>query len=569
MWKQIRIDVNTGNIDKADISEEYKMQGGRALIGQVLMKEVNPKCDPLGPENKLIFTLGIFAGTNIPTAHRLNVGGKSPLTGGIKESNVGGTMAQQLANQGIKLIIVENKPENENWKILFIDKKGEISLIDADEYMGLNNYAIAEKAIEKYGKDVSVASIGTAGEKLYRNSGIAVTEFGTNHPCRLAARGGLGTLMASKGIKALIVEKPENKFKPDIADPELLANATKEFTKFVASVAGASAVASIGTVANIAVTSASAVLPVRNFSGGFAKKEVANLGPQKFLEKLGKNGGRNNMACQAGCCVKCSNQYHGDDGKYITAGFEYETLALCGPNIDIYDMDTIAKIDRICDDMGLDTIETGCTLGVCMEAGKIPWGDADAVFKLLEEMQQGTEFGKIMGEGTEACGKYLGCKRIPTVKHQAMAAYEPRNLKGTGVTYAVSPQGADHTAGVTLGTKYDATTHYAQAFLSRTMQTLSAFADSSFCLFAWFYGGVKRMDLVVQMYTAIYGVEFSPREIPLMGVKTLLTERAFNKMAGFTPEDDRMPDFLLEEPSPATGATFDFNDAQLDAIFNF
>jgi len=239
----------------------------------------------------------------------------------------------------------------------------------------------------------------------------------------------------------------------------------------------------IGTPALVDVTGPKAILPVRNYSGEFYDK-LASINREQFLSKLKANGGRSGKPCQAGCVIHCSNHYNDAKGEYLTSGLEYETVALLGANCDIADFDIIARMDWLCDDFGIDTIETGATIGVCMEAGKIPWGDGEAAIGLIEEMISGTELGKLLGQGTLVAGKTLGVKRIPTVKGQAMAAYDPRNLKGTGVTYATSPMGADHTAGLTMSAALNPISPLGQASLSGMVQSVAATADSFMCLFA-------------------------------------------------------------------------------------
>ncbi len=567
MWKVYRINTRTGEVKQEDLKESYKMLGGRSLLAQFMMDEVNPKCDPLGHENKLVMCTGIYAGTTVSTAHRMSVGAKSPLTGGIKESNVGGTLAFQLANHGIKMLVFEDIPENLEFKVLHIDKDGNVNLIPAGEFDHINNYEICEKAFDKYGKDVAIASIGVSGERKYLCSGITVSEFGSGHPSRIAARGGLGAVLGSKGIKAVIIEKPETRYKLPVVNQEVYDSARKELAQVIVENSKTSPISNVGTAVNVAATGPTAVMPYKNFSGDICPY-VDKVGPTQFMTNLATRGGKNKVACQPGCVVHCSNDYLDKDGKYLTSGFEYETIALCGPNIDISDFDTIAKIDRFCDDFGVDTIEIGCTLGVCMDCGKIPWGDAEAIFKLLDEMKDGTEFGNIMGQGTKKCGEYLGAKRIPVVKGQSLAAYDPRNLKGTGVTYASSPMGADHTAGLTLSAKIDHSAKTMQLYLSRTVQTVFALCDSCMCLMAW-GGASSRMDLLIKIYSSIHGTQVTPEMFMGLGVKTLMLEKAFNKAAGFTKDDDKMPDFLMNEKSPFTGATFDFSPDELQSVHDF
>lgn len=323
----------------------------------------------------------------------------------------------------------------------------------------------------------------------------------------------------------------------------------------------------IGTIATIEVTGANGILPVDNFSGRLFR-DYQKVGANAFMTNLASRGGRNKRPCQPGCVVQCSNIYNDKDGSYLTSAFEYETIALFGPNLHIADLDAIARMDRICDDMGVDTIETANAVAMCMEAGKIKWGDAEAVLALLQEMVDGTDFGRLLGDGCEAVGKNLGVKRIPVVKHQAMAAYDPRNTKGTGITYATSPMGADHTAGLTMGRAFDDCDRAAQAHASNKLQVAIAFADSMMCIFA-FAHAVAGLPLLAELMAALYGGEADISRVTTLGVKTLLTERAFNKMAGMTREDDRLPDFFYHERSVATGSQFDINDYELEVLFDF
>jgi aldehyde:ferredoxin oxidoreductase len=567
MWSKLVVDMKALTASKEPMDEEFTELGGKALIAEYLIRNVPPKCDPLGEQNHLLFCTTVFAGTKLTTAHRLSVGGKSPLTGGIKESNSGGYAASLLAEQGIKLIVVKERPAGDGLWILHLDAKGNASLEDASIYKGVNNYEFVKKIHEHFGNKLATVSIGSAGERLYKSASIQISEFNSGHPCRSAARGGMGALMGSKCLKAIVIEKPEERFNVTYADEANFNEACQKLNKMVAEGAKKDPFHNIGTISTIEVTGASGILPVDNFSGKLfpAYKEV---GANKFMTNLATRGGRNKCPCQPGCVVQCSNIYNDKDGNYLTSGFEYETIAIMGPNCHIADLDVIARMDHICDDLGIDTIETGNAIAMCMDAGKIKWGDSDAAFALLKEMADGTEFGRLLGEGCEAVGKSLGCKRIPVVKHQSMAGYDPRNTKGTGITYATSPMGADHTAGLTMGRAFDDTGRAAQAYVSNKLQIAMAFADSMMCIFA-FAHAVAGLPLLAQLMAALYGGEPDLSRVTTMGVKTLLTERAFNKMAGMTSEDDKLPDFFYNERSVATGSKFDIDDIELDAIFDF
>lgn len=568
MWSKLIIDMKALTVTKEPLDAEFQELGGRALIAQYMIKNVPPQCDPLGNQNQLLFCNTVFAGTKLTTTHRLSIGSKSPLTGGIKESNVGGYAASLLADQGIKLIVVKELPSSEGLWLLHIDSKGKATLKDASIYQGINNYELVEKIHERFGNKLATISIGSAGERQYKNASIQVSEFGSGHPSRAAARGGLGAVMGSKGLKAIVIEKPEERYKVEYADEAKFNEICQKLNKVIAEAASNDPFHNIGTIATIEVTGANGILPVDNFSGRLFP-EYTEVGANKFMTNLATRGGRNKLACQPGCVVQCSNCYNDKDGNYLTSGFEYETIALFGPNCHISDLDAIAQMDRICDDIGVDTIETANTIAVCMEAGKIKWGDADAALSLLKEMADGTEFGRLLGNGCEVVGKSLGCKRIPVVKHQAMAGYDPRNTKGTGITYATSPMGADHTAGLTMGRAFDDTGRTAQAYVSNKLQVAMCFADSMMCIFA-FAHTVPVLPLFGELMAALYGgsPDFTRVSVGL-GVKTLLTERAYNKMAGMTIEDDRLPDFFYNERSIATGSKFDINNVELEVLFDF
>ncbi len=561
MSKVLRVNLQTGATTFEEAKEEYKLLGNRGLVAKVMTEEVNPKCDPLGKENKLILTTGILSGTTLPTAHRLSAGGKSPLTGTIKESNVGGNVGYMLAGHGIKMIIIEDTPDDDSWKLLVIDKSGKAELVPADENAGLNNYELVEKLKGKYGKKIAVASIGLAGERGYRNCSLQVTDASTGHPNRAAARGGMGALMGAKKIKAVVIDEPTSRASFNYADKEKFDAARKILVEGLT--AHPSATTTVGTISVIDMVSPMALTPVHNFSGEiFDIKSLNKVNGAAFLKKLEKNGGKNQLPCQPGCVVRCSNIYNDSKGEYLTGGLEYETVAMCGANCDIDDLDAIAKIDRMCDDLGIDTIETGATIGVCMEAGKIPWGDKKAAIALVQEMVDGTEFGKLMGQGTEAVGKALGVKRVPTVKGQSLSGYDPRNTQIVGITYSTSPMGADHTAGVMMMPNSDMMPKQFRLMMGANMQTNMATCDNIMCMYAYM-GTMSNPTIMPDLMAGAFGGEWDAAKISQIGAETLKLERAFNKAAGFTIEDDILPEFFYNEPAPSTGAIFDLSKEEM------
>lgn len=563
MFKVYRVNAKTAAVSCEDFKEEYHAFGNRGLVAKVMADEVNPHCDPLGPKNKLIICTGMLAGSALTAANRLSVGGKSPLTGGIKESNVGGNVGFLLAGHGIKMLIIEDLPADDKWHLVKVNKEGGVELIAADDYVGLNNYALVEKLQERYGKDIGVLSIGVAGERGYKNSSLQATDFTTRHPSRAAGRGGLGAVAGSKKIKALVVEKPAERFKFPYVDKELFDQANKKYLEALkAPECPANGLRFGGTAALVDVTAAMGILPEHNFRGDlFPADKLEKISSKVWLEKVSANGGKQGVACQPGCLVQCSNVYHNSNGEVVTSGLEYETYALCGPNCDIANVDLIAEIDRICDDFGVDTMEVGCSLAILMEAGKIPWGDEDAVRDVLGQMVAGeTELGRLMGEGTARLGKAIGAKRIPAVKGQSMSGYDPKNLKGIGVTYATSPMGADHTAGNTLGPGMDHKDKNGQVARSQGSQLFCAAGDNLMCQFAFISAGDPAV--FAEMLTGALGGEWDMGKLLELGKKTITLERAWNMAAGFTEEDDRLPEFFYEE-------NYDITPQEMQDVFNF
>lgn len=569
MEKFLRVNTNTKAIVSEKAKEEYAMLGGRALIARILNDEVDPKCDALGPENKLIICGGLLNGTMAPNSGRLSVGGKSPLTGGIKEANSGGVAAQMLAKLGIKAIIIDGKPANNEWFILKIDKD-KAELLPADKYLGMNNYALAGQLRDDFGAKVGIISIGVAGERGYRNSTLQITDMEGN-PARAAARGGLGAVMGSKGLKAIVLDVT-GATNVQYADKAKFQAALKRLVAGVKAdpVAGG-LFPNLGTAGLVNMLNGLGGLPTRNFSDGRWDK-AENISGERLAEIQSSRGGKNGHKCMPGCIVSCSNVYNDEKGDYLTSGFEYETIALNGSNLGIDSLDVIARIDRTCDDFGIDTIETGGTLGVCMEAGKIPFGDADGALSILQEIVDGTELGNILGQGAEAAGKYLGVSRIPVAKSQTLAGYDPRALKGTGVTYATSPMGADHTAGNTLGNPtVDPYKKEGQVALSTTMQVGMATCDSlGLCMMVFAAtGDPNTLNALIEMVEGMFGGQWDADKLFGIGVQTIALEKKFNIGAGFTAKDDKLPDFMYTEVLPATGSVIDFTEEDLAMAIPF
>lgn len=580
MAKLIRVDMSTGEIRVEDLanSKEYGGFGGRGLTSTIVSKEVPPTCHPLGEKNKLVIAAGLLTGTPAANSGRLSVGAKSPLTGGIKESNVGGSASFKLARLGIRGIVVEGKPEPGRLYCLVVNKDG-AALQSADEYKGLKNYELGEKLKEKYGAKVGTVSIGPAGEMKLSAASVAVSDTKGN-PSRHAGRGGMGAVMGSKGLKAIVVDDtgaPSVEYADFDAFKEAAAKLRKALQSHDVTKPGGG-LATFGTNVLVNIINEAGGFPTRNFSSG--RFEGADkISGETMHDVIKERGGSTTHAACTTCIIQCSNVYLDKDKNYVTAGLEYETIWANGANCGIDDLDSIAQVDRLCDDYGLDTIEMGCAIGVAMAGGVKAFGDAKGAIELLHEVGKGTPLGRILGNGAAVTGQAFGVEDVPVVKRQGLPAYDPRAVKGQGVTYATSPMGADHTSGYAVATNIMKVGGYVdplkpegQVDLSRNLQIATAALDSAgFCVFIAFaiLDIPEGLEAIPEMLNARYGWNMTLDDVTKHGQAILKAERAFNAAAGFTRLDDRLPDFFLDKKLAPHDVVFDVPAEQLDEVFNF
>jgi aldehyde:ferredoxin oxidoreductase len=554
MKKILRINLRTKKVTYEDASREYLETGGRGLIAKIMLNEVNPLCDPLGRENKLIIANGLLTGTNVSSASRIAIGAKSPLTGGIKESNGGGITAMWLASLGIKALVVEDIPEEDEWYYIRINKD-ECSLEPAGQYKGMGTFEFCEKMLDKY-PDCAVTCIGQAGERLYNIAGIATMDK-EKRPNRYSGRGGLGAVMGSKKLKGIVVEE---KGTVEIKNKEKYNKILKEYSAIVLNAPTTVSYKTFGTAAMVRNANDLTGLPVTNFKG--AKFEHAEeISGQSLYELIKERGGEGKTAhaCMPGCIIQCSNVVPDEEGKTIVSPLEYETIGLMGSNLGIGDLDTIAKLNAVCNDLGVDTIETGAVMGMAMEAGIVEFGDNEAALNLLDEIKTGTELGKLLGEGTLIAGKALGVKNIPVINGQAISAYDPRAIKAMGVTFATSPMGADHTYGPVVKAE-DAVK------ASKAAQIMMAKIDClGLCMFL--RGAIaEHMDLVVDLINAVHGWDLDMDWLEDIALEAIRDEHKFNELAGFSKEDYRMPKAFTNRKIQSTNQVFDIDKDELDEL---
>ena len=576
MAKLLRVNMSDIITKFEPVPEQYLGLGGRGLTSAIISNEVDPTCHPIGPVNKLAIATGLLGGTNCANSGRLSIGAKSPLTGGIKESNSGGQPGIHLGRLDIMAIVVEGVAEPGKYYKLVINAQG-AELVPADDLKGLGNYDTVEKLKAAHGDKGSFITIGQAGEAMLTAASIACTDTGLR-PTRHAGRGGLGAVMGSKGLKAIVIDPAEG-HKPEMADPEAFKAAAKSFAKFLTShpVTG-EGLPAYGTDILINILNEAGGLPTRNFSEGrFADAE--KVGGEHMNEVTTKRGGVCTHGCMTSCVIRCSGLYVDEKGDYVTKWPEYETVWAWGPNCGISDLDLIAQVDRICDDFGLDTIEMGTAMAVAMEGGLLEFGDGPGALEALSQVGTLTPLGRILGCGTKAVGQMFGVKRVPVVKGQSLPAYDPRAVKGVGVTYATTPMGADHTAGYAVATNIlkvggdlDPLKPHGQSELSRNLQIATAAIDTvGLCLFVAFpvLDNPESLGDVVTMLNARFGWQLTVDDVPAVGQKVLEMELDFNRRAGFNKSMDRLPDFFRREPLRPHSEVFDIPDEELDRTLDF
>jgi len=525
----IRVDMGNQTVTIEPFPDEWKMLGGRGLSAKILLAECDPQCDPLGPDNVLVIAPGVLAGTAAPTSGRISIGGKSPLTGGIKEANAGGNPGQDLMKLGYRAIIVKGQPaDGEVTYALDVTAEG-ASVIENPGAKGMWNYALIDYLAESYSDKASFISIGPAGEMQMKGASVACTDQDARRPARHAARGGLGAVMGSKGLKYVSIEAGGSRVRQP-AEKKDFAAMCKKYTKGYLDGPqmfkyGTSSITSVANMLN--------TFPYKNRTEG-QSPDIKTLDGKNIVESFeSRGGGMHN--CLTGCIVQCSNIVHDADGNYKTSALEFETLTLLGSNCAIESWDDVADLDRLCDEVGLDTVETGAAIAIYMDSGKMKYGDAEGAKKLLAEIAEGTEVGLAIGNGADATGALTKHHRVPTVRGQALPAWDPRPLKATGLTYASGPMGADHTAGLIVN---------------------PGLPEEEWV----------RKSEEVQMVNAFYGEEISREQIGDQAWQILSDEWEFNERAGWT-KIDPMPECIKKDPIGPANLVWDVSQELVSQVY--
>jgi aldehyde:ferredoxin oxidoreductase len=561
MFTMLRINTATGEVKRENATSKQFLLGGRTLSSHLVSEEIPAGCDPFGKKNKLFFCNGALSGTTVSSSDRVSIGSKSPLTGGIKESNAGGIVGVRMTQQGLRTIVLEDAPAKDSeWKIVIIGKD-KTELLDGNFLAGKGVYEKSDLLSERFGKKAGCITIGTAGENLLFASGIACSD--PHGVCsRYAGRGGLGAVMGSKRIIAMVI-LDDGEEKPQYADKQAFQKASKRIVTLLKENPVSTKFTKYGTAAMVDICQALKVLPTRNFTSG-TMEDAEKINAQTMYDTIKERGGdgRTQHACMNPCAIQCSNVYPDQDGKLLCSPVEYETMALMGSNLCLNNLDTIARMNRIANDAGVDTLDCGAAIGIAMEAGLAEFGDGEAAIRMMEEILNVTPLGRILGSGVKIAGKVLGVRHVPHVLGQAIPAYEPRGTKGMAMTYLSSPMGADHTFGFTLRDEEDPISKEGKVALSKKFQLIGSRMDAmGMCNFVR-YSVRDDMTPLLDLLKARYDVVISASEFDDFVKDTLRMEHQFNSDAGITALDYRFTETFYDETQLDTGEKIDITDQE-------
>src|SRR2546427_1163936 len=537
------IQLTDRTIAKRDLEGEAIVKAARYLIARTLLALGAPAVDPLSPQNPLIFSAGPFAGTSFSNANRTSVGCKSPVTGGVKEANGGGTFSYGLGQ--LKIAGFTLLGASREWVVLHFKKDGGIAFEDATPYLGKGNFEANDQRRARYGKKVAIALCGPVGEYEGLLAGIAFSDK-EGRPARLAARGGVGAVMGAKKVKAIVVDLDKI---PPMHDGKKVTSSIKDYAKMMqADGMVQNFYAKIGTMGMADVQNQMGGLPVRNFSAGrladVAAGEKFKMGGDFIGELNTSRGGEQTHACMPGCVIQCSNVYHDAAGKEVVSPVEYETLGLLGTNCGISEPDDLAQLNYLANDLGVDTIELGAMLAVLMEAGLGVFGDVKFMTDCLVEIRKGTEKGKLWAQGTARVGEHYKVRRVPVIKKQAISAYDPRVVEATGISMMATAQGADHTAGnlPRLKTReMDLESLVSQSLLHQTR--VAANDSLGLCIFGMSVTN-PNTEFIAAAANAAHGTTLTKDSLRALRRDALRFEKEFTRQAGSTDTADETSEIM-------------------------
>ncbi|MDW8802826.1 aldehyde ferredoxin oxidoreductase family protein [Clostridium sp. A1-XYC3] len=554
--KVLRVNLSdkTCKVEALDIDKAKKFIGARGLGVKTLIDEVDPKVDPLSKDNKFIIAAGPLTGAPVPTSGRFMVVTKAPLTGTVGIANSGGKWGAEMKMAGYDMIVVEGKSDTPVY-VNIVDDKVEIK--DATHVWG----KVVSETTELLQKDTDpkakVLCIGPAGEKLSLMAAVM------NDIDRAAGRGGVGAVMGSKNLKAIVV-KGSGKVK--LFDEDLVKKVAAEKLDILRKdpVAGGG-LPTYGTAVLVNIINENGVHPVRNFQKSYTEKADMISGETMTKDVLVRKN-----PCYR-CPIACGRWVKLDDGTEC-GGPEYETLWSFGSDCDVYDLNAINRANMLCNEYGLDTISAGATIAAAMELYEkgfvkdadiaadgvsLNWGDANAVVEWTKKMGLREGFGDKLADGSyRLCEAYGAPEFSMTVKKQELPAYDPRGVQGHGLTYAANNRGGCHIKGYMINPeilgypeKLDRFSLEGKAAYAKVFHDLTAVIDSlGLCVFTTFGFGAQDY---VDLYNAVVGGELHDvNSLMEAGDRIWTLEKMFNLAAGIDSKQDTLPKRLLEDEIP-------------------
>ncbi|RKD28809.1 aldehyde ferredoxin oxidoreductase family protein [Thermohalobacter berrensis] len=550
--KLLRINLRekTVKTEDLDLEKAKKYIGGRGLGTKILMEEVDPKVDPLSPENKLIFMTGPLTGTPTPTGGRYMAITKSPLTGTVACSNSGGHWGAELKYAGYDGIVFEEKADS---PVYISIENDTVEVKDASELWGKTVSETTEALLEKSPEKSKVLTIGPAGEKLSKIAAIM------NDKDRAAGRSGVGAVMGSKNLKAIVV-RGTNKVNVYDSD-KLKAVFSDSLKKIKENGVTGEGLPTYGTAVLVNIINENGVLPTNNFQKAQFDKADDISGEtlaEKYLVKR--------EACHR-CPIGCGRYCKVDDIE--GGGPEYETLWAFGSDCGVSDLKSVIKANYWCNELGLDTISAGATIAAAMELYEkgyvkddeldglsLEFGNGEAVVEWTKKMGRREGFGDKLAEGSYRLAEMYGVPELSmSVKKQELPAYDPRGIQGHGLQYATSNRGGCHVRGYMISPeilgepeKLDRFSLEGKTEWAKTFQDITASIDSlGLCLFTSFALGAEDYG---ELYNAVCGTDYTGETILEAGERIWNLERIFNLRAGIDPKEDKLPKRLLKDPIP-------------------
>ena len=543
---RINLKEKTASTEPLRMDFARKYIGSKGLAIRYMYEELEPGIDALGEKNKLFLTTGPLTGTPVPCSGKLSVAAKSPATGTMNDCSIGGHAGIRIKFAGYDMILFEGISEEPCYVVIEDDK---VEFLDAGDLWGIGSHEAEAILAEKYGIEYSIMSIGPAGEKLSNMACINSDYY------RQAGRGGIGAVMGSKKMKAILIKGTKG---VKVANIEKTTDRILEILHEDVLQEDNTFVYDAGTTAFLEACGDGGIVPYKNFSSANDPEWEKYNGDVLMQYREGKRG------CGS-CGLGCGNFLK--IGNAICEGPEYETIAVAGPNAGITDPEHIVKFNEVCDNMGLDTISTGDTIVWAMEMTEkgiydfgIRFGEAEKMIEMVELIARQEGVGADLCRGTKYCSeKYGGTDFAMQVKGLEYPQYEPRGSWGMSLAYAVSDRGACHMRAYAPNVEVFAAAMppYTSEGKGQMVYELGEFNAVKFSLCICDFWGTITYEIMAEMLTMITGEEWTPEEMGEVGRRVLNIGRAFNQREGFNRADDTVPKRVIREAlggeGPAAG----------------